>query len=35
MPAGKYNAELAFRERIYINTFEGLKLIKKHLKIEI
>ena len=31
----EYNAELAFRERMYINPYEGLKLIKKHLKIEL
>lgn len=31
----EYNAELAFRERMYINPHEGLKLIKKHLKIEL
>lgn len=31
----EYNAELAFRERMYINPYEGLKLIKKYLKIEL
>lgn len=31
----KYNAELVYRERMYINPIEGLKLIKKHLKIEL
>ena len=31
----KYNAELAFRERMIINPHEGMKLIKKHLKIEL
>lgn len=31
----EYNAELAYRERMYINPIEGLKLIKKHLKIEL
>jgi len=31
----KYNAELVFRERMQINPTNGLKLIKKHLKIDI
>jgi len=31
----KYNAELAYRERMYINPENGLKLIKEHLNIEL
>ena len=31
----KYNAELVYRERMYINPKNGLKLIKEHLDIEL
>jgi len=31
----KYNAELVFRERMQINPLNGMKLIKKHLNLEL
>lgn len=31
----KYGAELVFRERMQINPINGMKLIKKHLNIEL
>ena len=31
----KYNAELVFRERMQINPVNGLKLIKKHLNLDL
>ena len=31
----KYNAELMYRERMYINPINGIKLIKKHLNKEL
>jgi len=31
----EYGAELAFRERMFISPNEGIKLIKKHLKVEL
>jgi len=31
----KYNAELVYRERMYINPTNGLKLIKEHLNLEL
>ena len=31
----KYNAELVYRERMQINPINGLKLIKKHLNLDL
>ena len=31
----KYNAELVFRERMQINPINGLRLIKKHLNLDL
>jgi len=31
----KYNAELVFRERMQINPINGMRLIKKHLNLEL
>lgn len=31
----KYNAELVFRERMQINPVNGMRLIKKHLNLEL
>jgi hypothetical protein len=31
----KYNAELVYRERSQINPINGLKLIKKHLNLDL
>lgn len=31
----KYNAELAYRERMYISPTNGIKLIKEHLNMEL